>query len=223
MIIRPRINDFYGIPFTQEEVDFAIPFLDEDLPLFIDPFLLWKSPSQQDTSLHLAIINSFNYLGGAFVKGNTEIAKTVVNLSECNEIGLGNSKTRVGKRIGHKSANEILLLYRDIPQISTNGVTHFEEIQLFVDSIAQDRVSDISANLIKSFLIDYTIDQAKNITYLLKKQPPLFSVINRLNLNQRMYFCHKIQLPSNRSYLCPNDGLDIRHILVMTIILTIII
>ena len=33
MIIRPRLNDFHNLPFTQEEVDFAIPFLDEDIPL----------------------------------------------------------------------------------------------------------------------------------------------------------------------------------------------
>ena len=42
-LIRPRLNDYYGLPFTQEAVDFAIPFLDEDVPLYLDPFLLWKS------------------------------------------------------------------------------------------------------------------------------------------------------------------------------------
>ncbi len=43
MIVRPRLNDFHNLPFTQEQVDFAIPFLDEDIPLYLDPFLLWKS------------------------------------------------------------------------------------------------------------------------------------------------------------------------------------
>lgn len=62
-IIRPRLIDFYNLPLTQEDVDFAIPFLDEDIPLYLDPFLLWKSPSLQDNSLHTAIINSFNHLG----------------------------------------------------------------------------------------------------------------------------------------------------------------
>ena len=62
-LIRPRLNDYYNLLFTQEEVDFAIPFLDEDIPLYLDPFLLWKSPSQQDNALHTAITNSFNHLG----------------------------------------------------------------------------------------------------------------------------------------------------------------
>ena len=69
-IIRTRLNDFHNIPFTQEDVDFAIPFLDEDIPLYVDPFLLWKSPSQQDNALHTLITNSFNYLGFLTNKGD---------------------------------------------------------------------------------------------------------------------------------------------------------
>ena len=49
-IIRPRLTDFFNIPVTQEQLDFAIPFVDEDIPLYFDPFLLWKSPSMKDTS-----------------------------------------------------------------------------------------------------------------------------------------------------------------------------
>ena len=48
LIVRPRLNDFYGIYLCQSEVDFAIPFLDEDIPLYIDPFRLWQSPAYQD-------------------------------------------------------------------------------------------------------------------------------------------------------------------------------
>jgi hypothetical protein len=61
-LIRPRLNDYHGLTFAQEEVEFAIPFLDEDIPLYVDPFLLWKSPSLQDNSLHTALVSSFNHL-----------------------------------------------------------------------------------------------------------------------------------------------------------------
>ena len=40
MIIRPRLTDYYDIPLLQSEVDFAIPFMDEDIPLYVDPFLI---------------------------------------------------------------------------------------------------------------------------------------------------------------------------------------
>ncbi|CAL2055574.1 hypothetical protein [Tenacibaculum sp. 190524A05c] len=161
-IIRPRLNDYHNLPFLQEEVDFAIPFLDEDIPLYVDPFLMWKINSQQDNSLHTSIVNSFNQLGHLFVKGNEQQAKEIlIELSECNEIGLGNSKTRQGKKIGSKTANQILTLFKSIPQINKQGFQHFEEIQLLVDNVSKDRVSDISCCLIKSFLVDFTIDQCQ--------------------------------------------------------------
>ena len=68
-LIRPRLTDFHGIYLQQAEIDFAIPFLEEDIPLYVDPFLLWKSPSFQDKSLHGAILNSFNNLGFMAKKG----------------------------------------------------------------------------------------------------------------------------------------------------------
>jgi hypothetical protein len=161
-IIRPRLNDYYSIPFTQDEVDFAIPFLDEDIPLYVDPFRLWTIPSLQDNSLHTAVVNAFNNLGHEFVEGNDSFAiKTLIALTECNEVGLGNSKTRVGKTIGEKTANDILGLYKSIPQINKQGFQHFEEIQLFVDNVSKDRISDITCSIIKSFLIDYTIQECR--------------------------------------------------------------
>lgn len=162
-IIRPRLNDYYNIPLLQEEIDFAIPFLDEDIPLYIDPFLMWKIPSMQDNGLHTSIINSFNALGNIYLKGDDKKAiEILTHSSECNEIGLGTSRTRTGKVIGAKTANDILSLFKLIPQINKQGVLHFEEIQLLVDGIGKDRISDISANLIKSFLVDYTIQQCAN-------------------------------------------------------------
>ena len=38
-IVRPRLNDYHGIFLLQDKVDYAIPFIDEDIPLYVDPFL----------------------------------------------------------------------------------------------------------------------------------------------------------------------------------------
>lgn len=169
-IIRPRLNDFHNIPLTQEEVDFAIPFLDEDIPLYVDPFLLWKSPSMQDNSLHTQITNCFNHLGYLTNNSREEDAiKLLVSLSECREVGLGNSRTKEGKRIGGKLASSILNTFKIIPQVSKSGFTHFEEIQLLVDNVSKDRVSDIACNFILSFLVDYTIEQCEKHSIPIEK------------------------------------------------------
>lgn len=161
MIIRPRLNDFHNLPFTQEEVDFAIPFLDEDIPLYLDPFLLWKSPSQQDQALHIVIKDSFNYLGVLYLKNEAEAIYLLKELSECNEVGMGNSKKKEGKKIGDRLAREILSTFKDIPQVNEVGFEHFETIQLLVEDFSKDRISDIACNLIKSFLVDYTAQQSE--------------------------------------------------------------
>ena len=163
MIVRPRLNDFYKLPFTQAEVEFAIPFLDEDIPLYLDPFLLWKSPSQQDNSLHISIMNSFNYLGSIFLKDEKTAVQILKEISECDEVGLGNSKTKHGKRIGDKMAKTILSTFKNIPQIKRQGFTHLEELQLLIKNFSRDRVSDISCNFIKSFLLNNSRSSASTI------------------------------------------------------------
>lgn len=161
-VVRPRLNDYYGILLLQDKVDFAIPFLDEDIPLYVDPFLLWKSPSQMDNGLHDSIIQNFNHLGYLVNQGKEkEASELLIGLSECEAVGLGISKTRIGTRIGEKVANDILKLFSDIPQLKTNGFTHIEEVQLLVGQVAKDRISDIACNLISSFLIDYTIQRCE--------------------------------------------------------------
>lgn len=161
-IVRPRLTDYHGILLPQAQADFAIPFLDEDIPLYLDPFLLWRSPSQQDNALHTAIINSFNHLGYLEKQGkHAEAVEILTTLTECDEVGFGHSHTREGRRIGRSQAEEILQLFRTIPDYDRRGFTHFEEIQFFVDHISRDRISDIGCNLLKSFLIDYTIHQCQ--------------------------------------------------------------
>src|SRR6266487_3742895 len=108
MLIRPRVTDYYNLALTQEQVNFAIPFLDEDIPLYVDPFLLWKSPATQDNALHTHVVNSFNYLGTLASKGKRQEAIDMIKtISECDEVGLGLSGHKKGVRIGDKVAGEI--------------------------------------------------------------------------------------------------------------------
>jgi len=164
MLIRPRLTDHFGIHKSQAEVDFAIQFLNEDIPLYLDPFLLWKSPAQQDQALHTSITNSFNHLNYLVKKGQEDKAvATLIALSECTEVGLGMSKSRRGNRTSTAQALEVLRLFKDISEYSQFGFSHFEVIQLYVAGISKDRVSDIACNYLKSFLIDYTIEQCEEL------------------------------------------------------------
>lgn len=162
LLIRPRLTDYHGILRSQAELDFAIPFLDEDIPLYVDPFLLWKSPSQQDQALHTAATNTFNNLNRLVHGGKADEARAIlVRASECDEVGLGHSAKRQGARIGTEKADEILSLFREIEEYRKFGFTHFEEIQLYVSGFSRDRISDLSCSFLKSFLIDFTMQECE--------------------------------------------------------------
>ncbi|EKN3846939.1 hypothetical protein ACSILG_000915 [Yersinia enterocolitica] len=194
-LFRPRLTDYHGIHKSQADLDFAIQLFDEDIPLYVDPFLLWKSPSLQDQSLHTSITNSFNYLNYLIKKGREEeAASTLINLSECPEVGLGVSKSRKGVKIGLKQASEILSLFNIIPEYNQFGFTHFEVIQLYISGISKDRVSDIACNYIKSFLIDYTIEQCE-----INEIPTECVILDSIyNYQKHAFdFNKKLQLPVN--------------------------
>ena len=87
----------------------------------------------------------------------------LIAASECDEVGLGLSVTRKGKRIGESKAREILALFKRIPYYAQHGFRHFEEIQFFVDGISKDRISDVTCSFLKSFLIDFTIQQCDKL------------------------------------------------------------
>lgn len=170
MLIRPRLTEYHDIYAPQNDLDFAIPFLNEDVPLYVDPFLIWKSPSLADKGLHQMIVAAFNNLG-TLVRGG-EVNKAIEQLivaSECEEVGLGSSATRQGKRIGNKSAEEVLSIFQHIPYYRDNGFRHFEEIQLFVDNVGKDRISDIACNFMKSFLIDYTYQECSSLGIVMER------------------------------------------------------
>lgn len=196
-LIRPRLTDYHGIHKCQADLDFAIQFFNEDIPLYVDPFLLWKSPSQQDQALHGLITNSFNYLNYLIKKKrNEEAVNILVNISECSEVGLGVSKTREGKRIGKNQAEQILGLFTKIPEYSEFGFTHFEVIQLYIAGISKDRVSDIACNYLKSFLIDYTIEQCE----ILKIPLEYVTLDNFYNSKiNEIELSYKVALPVNPS------------------------
>ena len=73
--------------------------------------------------------------------------------SECDAVGIGSSKTRKGRRIGENSDANKCQLFEEDTSIKEYGFTHIEEIQLLVDKIAKDRISDMACNFMSSFLL----------------------------------------------------------------------
>ena len=142
---------------SQYEVDFVIPRVGIDLPLGIDPFLLFKSRDFQFRQLHVSLLNVFNAGIVAVRRNDLTTARYLFSFPEVSAIGMG--YTRKGKRgsgVGSHLTDLILQTLTGSPSLTERGVRHVEEMQLLSAGIGPDRISDISANVLKRFLIDYT-------------------------------------------------------------------
>jgi hypothetical protein len=145
---------------SQYEVDFVIPYVGADIPLGIDPFLLYKSRDPKFAKLHSQVLDAFNYGVNLVRHKRFREAESHFKYPEVKEIGFGYSKTtKEGAGVGEYLTSLIIQSLNDSPDLLARGIKHIEEMQLISYGIRADRISDTIANLIKSFLIEYTQTQ----------------------------------------------------------------
>src|SRR6266508_4160694 len=90
-----RLNEALDLSFTQSEVDFVIPDLSTDLPLAIDPFLLFKSRDEELRALHEQLLSIFNEGIRLYREGDRESLYRLIVFPEVNEVGFGYSEGRI--------------------------------------------------------------------------------------------------------------------------------
>jgi hypothetical protein len=175
----PHPNTPLLLGISQFEVDFVIPRVGIDIPIGIDPFLLFKSRDLVFSELHSLLLRAFNK-GIEFVKdGNIDEALKLFDFPEVAEIGLGKTKkSKRGSGVGAFLAQLIIETLIDSPALQERGVKHIEEMQLVSVGIGPDRISDIAANLLKQYLIKYTQKQCRLWNIPIISGVPLSHVFN---------------------------------------------
>lgn len=162
---------------SQFEVDFVVPRIGTDIPVGIDPFLLYKSRDVHLSTLHRQIVDLFNSGFKLIHSGQRQKARSLFNFPEVSEIGFGYS--REGKRgsgVGRFLSELIIETLAESPVLLKRGIRHVEEMQLISVGIGPDRISDIAANLIKAHLIEYTQKQCETWNVPLHEDVPLTNV-----------------------------------------------
>jgi hypothetical protein len=157
-IVNPRLIDVFGADFTQDDVDFAIPRLHEDIPLYVDPFLLWVSADPEYQDMHARVLGFFRLVSDHVRSGHAAAAAQL--LAGCHEpqaMGLGyTAGSRRGNNIGAGLIASMLAAHEAVPQLLDGGIRHLEELQLVIPKFAEDRLSDTASSILKDFFIDYT-------------------------------------------------------------------
>jgi hypothetical protein len=164
---------------SQYEVDFVIPRIGIDLPLGIDPFLLFKSHDPAYRSLHELILTAFNAGVEAVRRDDATAAERIFDFPEVSAIGLGYTvRSKRGSGVGSHLRRLILDTLSNSPALLERGVRHIEEMQLLSAGVGPDRISDIGANVIKKFLIEYTQRQCEIWNLPLTAGVPIAHVYN---------------------------------------------
>ena len=162
-LANPRLIDVFGVDFRQEDVDFAIPRLHSDIPLYVDPFLLWISSNPTYRALHEQIIGFFRLVSECVRTDHPEAAvELLAGCEELRSMGLGYaSGSRRGSNIGPKLIASIVRTHCAIPQLRDGRIRHIEELQLVVPNFAEDRLSDTATSILKPFFLEYTAQQCQ--------------------------------------------------------------
>lgn len=139
-----------------------------DLPLFIDPFLLFTSNNPEYQKLHNDIIRYLRFLRDKSTEGqiNPGLLKAWYCFHEVHQNRFGFCATGSrgsGLGIGFATAlNENLTrIFKDFGAEQITQASHLEKLVLIRDRVGRDNISDFATNLIKGFLLRYTETFAK--------------------------------------------------------------
>ena len=160
--------------------------LEADLPLFIDPFLLFASEKPEYVKQHDLIVNHLVALKDLAIS-NPDAPNIKFQFSEIPNNWLGLSKYgNKGKGLGKKFAINLKIafngFYKNFGDETASSSTHIEKLTLVNKGIGRDFISDFSTNLIFEFLLEFTETFA--LSYLKDSQRRKFNI--RCKRNTRL-------------------------------------
>lgn len=153
-----RVSEYFHLTTDQAELDFVDIDVRDDKRLFVDPHALRlaRTPWSQRAA-HL-VSSYFSCLLDHIRAGHREEAYALLcHLLEPNETHLGYSvaKSR-GHALGQTSALLVLDALTTSHAVSTGVLRDLEDTVLLIAGIDKDIVSDMTTNIIRSLLIEYT-------------------------------------------------------------------
>lgn len=158
-----RFSQKFKIKRTGDD-DWFDPYLRLDTLLFIDPFLLYKLADDEFAGSHDSIIEFFNTAFEYVAKSGGDRSKTswkravgMLHFPEMDGLCLGYSRgsTRgAGSSTGF--ARIIAEALWEAIEAGLEKIEHFEEVGILRKGIGPDRISDMTANLLRPRLIEYT-------------------------------------------------------------------
>lgn len=157
----PKFSRAFNLGMTQPELDFVDVSLQTDNLLFVDPFSLSQKPDRWSQDANRTLITFFQRIVDDIRRGRVDDARQLLlHLREPNETRLGYSAHRPqGAGIGTKQADDIFKALSESAAVRTGFISSLEESELMIDGISYDKISDLTINIIRAHLAEYTAEQ----------------------------------------------------------------
>jgi hypothetical protein len=157
-------SDFFRVPAkTVEQYGAFDVSLLADLPLFVDPFLLFNSRKPAYQKLHDGIIDYLKFLREKSSDQGLDphLLQAWYRFPEIHQNWLGFSRSgNRGRGLGLMFATALHgnlgALFRNFGQEKITKGSHLEKLCLIRDGVGRDNISDFTNNLIHGFLLEYT-------------------------------------------------------------------
>ena len=168
--------------FNVTDADFYNIDVEHDNRKFIDPYLFGYLNHAVAQQAHIVIVDFFETVRQAVFAGDHFRARKLFcdNMVEPKETCLGLTKKGVDGR-GLKNLTHYVLgeLFKNNAAL-THIITRIEDIKLFMPNISHDRVSDITTNVIRKCLINYTAEQCRiyGQPLIMRKTNPYWDVVS---------------------------------------------
>lgn len=161
---RIYFTDFFGVPPTMlEEYGAFDVSLVNDLPLFVDPFLLFNSENPVYLQLHEEIIRYLRFLRGKARPGSRDHGqlRAWYHFKEVKQNWLGfslvgNQGSGLGQDFAKALHDNLGTIFTDFGQEQVTRGSHLEKVCLVDEGVGRDNISDFTTCLIKGYLLEYT-------------------------------------------------------------------
>jgi len=159
-----RVSEYFDLGVSQYGLEFIDIDPDQDTKLYLNPHYLNARNDRWSINAYRTIRSFFQHAIDLLNAGKkTKAKKLFSHLSEPKETCLGMSRQGVsGSGVGPEFADKILDRIEDSQAVKTGLVKDLEDTAIFVDGVGRDRMSDITANVIRGELLEYTKQQCKN-------------------------------------------------------------
>lgn len=133
-----------------------------DLPVFIDPFLLFHSDKPEYQELHESIIKYLKFLRDeADPNLDDAVIKNLYSFKEVrqNWLGftvLGNGGSGLGPKFARELHRALGSIFNNFGDELITQSPHLEKLALIGKGVGRDNISDFTTNLIKGYLLQYT-------------------------------------------------------------------